>query len=253
MKKVKYMKSQGEKLDIESIILNNISKSMTYCEKHNIDIIDIYKENKIVNSDIIIKKFFLNYYNGRKIDTQEIQLSVDAIFSITRPMVAKQMCEIIKKSIPSIEYIIDGCANIGTTTLIFAQYFKHVYSIEYDVKTFNILQHNIGLYQVRNATLFRQDTTIFMKDDNRLNSIGYNTNSFILCLDPPWEGVFYKINTQLDLYLSNINILDFLKEIDVKYICIKAPNNYNFTKLYQYFYNVTIYRLGGFYFIMIVK
>jgi len=253
MKRVKYMISLGDKIDINSIILNNISKSMNYCKKHNIDIIDIYKENKIVNSDVIIKKYFLNYYNNKKINTNEIQLSVDSVFSITRPLVAKQMSEIIKKTFPTIEYMIDGCANIGTTTIIFAQYFKHVYSIEYDINTFNIFRHNIGLYQVKNTTLFNADTTLFMKDTNMLNNIKYDINTFILCLDPPWDGVFYKINTQLDLYLSNINILDFIKDIDVKYIAIKAPNNYNFTKLYNYFYNVTIHRLGGFYFILIVK
>jgi 16S rRNA G966 N2-methylase RsmD len=253
MTKVNYMYDQGDKLNIDNIIYNNITHCINFCKKNNIIYNDIYKDNKIVNSDNIIKKFFVNSYNNNKIDTTKIKLSIDAMFSITEPKTAKQMSKIINKSFPSVKYMIDGCANIGTTTIIFAQYFKHVYSIEYDIDTFNILKNNIGVYNIKNTTLFHDDTTLFMKNKNKLNDIKYDINTFCLCLDPPWEGVFYKLEKTIDLYLSNINILDLIKDINVKYICIKAPHNYNLAMLYKYFYNVTIYRLSGFYFILIVK
>jgi 16S rRNA G966 N2-methylase RsmD len=253
MKKIKYMYDQGDRLNIDSIIYNNITHSINFCKQNNIIYNDIYKDNRIVNSNYIIKKFFINVYNNKKIDTTKIQLSIDAMFSITQPKTATQMSKIIKKSFPSVEYIIDGCANIGTTTIIFAQYFKHLYSIEYDINTFNILKNNIDVYNIKNVTSFNADTTLFMKNTNELNNIKYDMNTFCLFLDPPWEGVFYQLHKTIDLFLSNINILDLIKDINVKYICIKAPNNYNFSMLYKYFYNVTIHRLSGFYFILIVK
>ena len=251
MKRVELMKEQGDRLDVGSIIYNNISHSIEYCKSNDIVVSDMYINNSIVNSDTIIKTFFLNKYNNKTIDTTKLILTNDCMFSITRPNTARQMCNIIMKAFPSVKYIIDGCANIGTTTIMFSQYFKHVYSIEYNKHTFDALKNNIDVYGIKNVTLFNADTTLFMKDSKILKSINYNINTYCLCLDPPWEGVFYKIHKTLDLYLSNMNILDIIKNLNIKYICIKAPNNFNFVMLYKYFYNTTIHRLGGFYFIII--
>ena len=100
---------------------------------------------------------------------------------------------------------------------------------------------------------FNDDITLFMNDINKLNKIKYNINNYCLCLDPPWTGVFYKIENELDLYLSNINILDFIKNINIRYIALKVPFNYNFKYLYKMFYNVVIYRLSGIYLVLITK
>ena len=81
----------------------------------------------------------------------------------------------------------------------------------------------------------------------------FNNTDHCLFLDPPWTGTFYKLETNLDLYLCDINIIKIMKDTYMKYICIKTPHNYNFTELYKNFYNVVIYRLSGFYFIMIKK
>jgi hypothetical protein len=53
---------------------------------------------------------------------------------------------------------------------------------------------------------------------------------------------------------SNLNIIDFIKSLKsiMKYVCIKVPNNYNFSALYSAFYKITIYRLNGFYFVLLI-
>jgi hypothetical protein len=80
----------------------------------------------------------------------------------------------------------------------------------------------------------------------------YDPLTFCLFLDPPWTGVFYKIEKNIDLYLDQINIIDFIKGIkSIKYICLKVPFNYNFANLYKEFYNIIIYRLSGFYCVLI--
>jgi hypothetical protein len=89
-------------------------------------------------------------------------------------------------------------------------------------------------------------------NDNK-DLINKNINEYCIFLDPPWSGYFYKINKVTDLYLNDINILDLLKEMTIKYIYIKVPHNYNFSKLFNLFYNVTIYRFSGYYIIFIIK
>jgi hypothetical protein len=92
-----------------------------------------------------------------------------------------------------------------------------------------------------------------MNDNKFLSSINYDINNFCLFLDPPWDGYFYKINKVNDLYLNSINILDFIKSINIKYVYIKVPHNYNFSYLYFMFNQITIYKFYGYYIIYIIK
>ena len=62
-----------------------------------------------------------------------------------------------------------------------------------------------------------------------------------------------KFKQELDLYLSGINILDFIKNINIKYVAIKVPFNFNFKLLYKIFYNVAIYRMSGMFLVLIMK
>jgi tRNA/tmRNA/rRNA uracil-C5-methylase (TrmA/RlmC/RlmD family) len=250
LKKVDFMKEQGDKLDVGLILSNNISKSIEFCNEHKIQINDIYNSFKVIKYDMIVKTYFPRKSN---VNLKDVQLSIDSIYSITKPSVAKRMCQILKDQFKEVSVIIDGNANVGTTTIAFSEDFEKIYSIEYDSVTFNKLNHNINIYKLKNVQTFLDDTTIFMNDKNKLSNITFNINSYCLFLDPPWSGVFYKTEKELGLYLSNINILDFIRDIHIKYVCIKAPFNYNFKLLYKYFYNVIIYRLSGFYFILIQK
>ena len=92
-----------------------------------------------------------------------------------------------------------------------------------------------------------------MTDKNKLKEINYDINTFCLFLDPPWSGYHYKLEKNINLLLSGIDILDFIVKIDIKYIVLKVPFNYNFKKLYKYFTNTIIHKLEGFYIILIIK
>jgi hypothetical protein len=117
--------------------------------------------------------------------------------------------------------------------------------------TYDILDHNIKEYKLTNVSTFNTSIIAFM-DNIEQNCDNYDPSTFCLFLDPPWTGVFYKIKKNIDLYLDDINIIDFIKQIkNIKYICLKVPFNYNFAYLYKAFYNFNIYRLSGFYFVLI--
>jgi 16S rRNA G966 N2-methylase RsmD len=243
--KINYMRQQ-KKLDIHSILANNISKCISYCEEHDIQINQVYKDFKVLNHIDVVKSYF--DINTKNVKPEDIQIAIDSIFSITRPSTTKRMSELIKLHFPSVTTIIDGNANVGSTSIVFSEHFANIISVEFSEVTYKMLQHNVNVYGLKNIKVLHDDITIYMK-----NRQHYDPNTYCLFLDPPWTGVFYQIDINLDLFLSNINILDFIKNIGIKYICIKVPKNYNFNNLYKYFFNTVVYRLQGFYFVLITN
>ena len=235
-------------INIGTILSNNISKSIEFCNKNNIEINDIYKDFKVLNYKKIIYKFFpkTRYIN-------KIQLSIDSCYSITLPEDTIKIIKYIKKDFPLVEYIIDGTSNVGSTSIIMSMYFKFLYAFEINEITYNKLKNNVKLYNLKNIYVINYDIVQFMNDIEKLNVIKYNINNFCLFLDPPWEGVFYKAYSQMDLKLGDIDILDFIKNINIKYLVIKVPFNYNFSKLFNYFNNVIIHKMSSFYTIYIEK
>ena len=256
-KKIKYINTIIEEnnkykilKNINLIINNNISKSIDYCNNNNIEINDIYKIQKIPNSKEIIKIYFPKKKN---INYNNLQLSIDSAYSISKPNDLIKLSKLIKKNTPFIDYIIDGNSNIGIGTIIFSEYFKYVYAVEYNNITCDKLKQNINIYKLKNVTVLCDDIIAFMNNNKYLSSIKYNINNFCIFLDPPWSGYFYKIEKIIDLYLNNINILDLIINMNVKYIYIKVPFNYNFAKLYKSFNNITITKFDGYYIIYIIK
>jgi len=92
-----------------------------------------------------------------------------------------------------------------------------------------------------------------MNDNKLLSSINFNINNFCLFLDPPWSGYFYKVEKNVDLFLNNINIIDLIVKMNIKFIYIKVPYNFNFSYLYNNFNNITIYKFTQYFIIYIIK
>ena len=252
--RINYLEKMKNRIDINAIIANNIQFCIDYCKNNNIQINDTYNDFKVLNYNDVVKLYFNLTSSSVNINPLDIKLSIDSIYSITSPMNSVKMFNILNKHFPSIRYLIDGNANIGSASVVFSKFYKHIYAIEYIEDTFRKLNNNIKVFNLTSVvSTFNSCIIKFMNDKIKLKQINYNPKKFCLFLDPPWMGVFYKTEININLYLSDINILDFIKRIDVKYICIKVPFNYNFSMLYTYFYNVIIYRLSGFYFILINK
>jgi len=55
----------------------------------------------------------------------------------------------------------------------------------------------------------------------------------VIFFDPPWGGSNYKYKNNINLYLDNINIIDIINNLyyykNLKFICLKAPFNFNQT------------------------
>ena len=64
--------------------------------------------------------------------------------------------------------------------------------------------------------------------------------------DPPWTGMYYQMHSVLDLYLDNKNIVDVLRTP----FCLKAPSNYNVSRLLKKFRHIEVHQFKNYMFIM---
>jgi hypothetical protein len=174
------------------------------------------------NSNIFAKK------NG--IDYDRLIITEEGKYSVTKRKDGERLLEIIRKEIKTTEdkTITDLTGCVGGDTILFGLNFKQVYSIEYNDNNYKALENNVKkVYNLENVKLYHGDSTKI-----------YNWRTDVLYLDPPWGGINYKEMDIIDLYLGDVRVDIFIKEIlerenRPKYIFIKLPRNYNFSRLYK--------------------
>ncbi len=211
-------------------LTNHIIKNcIDWCKKNNIQINSMYNnfEDNLPNN----LKFSL-FPKEKGVNLNKIQLTYESTFSVTRPKESDRISRIIKTFYPKAKTIIDCTANIGGNTIDFAKHFKNVISIEIDPKTNEALKNNVKLYGRDNVKIILGDYTELK---NKLKGDVY-------FFDPPWGGIFYRMHNNLDMYLSDINIIDLLPENFI----MKAPINYNIEGLMKKFGNIVIYYITNF-------
>jgi len=238
-----------KKKNINNILINNIFKCIEYCKNNNIEINDIYNNLSIPNKLEIVQK----YFPKKNIDYNKLEISIDSNFSISNTFDLTRLSKLIINNNKNIKYIIDGNSNIGVGSIVFSEYFNKVFAVEYIENTFLKLKNNIIIYKLNNIIPFHDDIIRFMNDNKLLSSINFNINNFCLFLDPPWSGYFYKVEKNVDLFLNNINIIDLIVKMNIKFIYIKVPYNFNFSYLYNNFNNITIYKFTQYFIIYIIK
>jgi hypothetical protein len=72
-------------------------------------------------------------------------------------------------------------------------------------------------------------------------------------MDPPWTGTFYKMNDKMDLYLSNVNIIDIIPKLKCKMVALKLPLNYNISGLLDKVGNFQVFKMYSVMLILIKK
>ena len=242
---IEYVEKTYEK-NIHTLITNQVDTAIRICEKYNLNINPIYNDFKPINHRQFIKKYFKRFNN---VNLKNIQLNIDSNFSITLPQATEQIAKRIKKWEPKIKKIIDGTSNIGSTAIILSQFFNQIYAVEINNTTYQKLKHNVSIYNLSNVKTYNENIMKFMNKEKKK----LNTSDTCLFLDPQWTGVFYSLETTIDLYFGSINVLDFIKSQSLKYIVMKVPHNYNFSDLYKSFYDIEIIRSKGFYIVMLRK
>jgi NAD-dependent dihydropyrimidine dehydrogenase PreA subunit len=118
-----------------------------------------------------------------------------------------------------------SCVGCNTVSLHLSQGFKQVNSIEIDPDTCQMLINNLKVYHLPTDHVHCCDYL----------SIYKKCKQDVIFIDPPWGGPHYMDTSCLDLYLSNINIIDICFDIITNklasLIVLKLPVNYNLPRL----------------------
>ena len=86
-------------------------------------------------------------------------MTTEGLYSVSGKEGALFIKNIICNNIKSRDIIItDGTANNGSDTLLLAKYFKQINSIEIDKINFEVLKHNISIYNYKNINLINGNT-----------------------------------------------------------------------------------------------
>ncbi len=124
--------------------------------------------------------------------------------------------------------ITDATANVGGNTISFyLNGIGQVNAVEKDELTCQILKNNLEVYQLPTNTVYCCDYLDIYK----------TLIQDVVVIDAPWGGSDYKDLSQMDLFLSGVNIIDICVELMVdrkaSLIVLKLPVNYNYAELFQ--------------------
>ena len=186
-------------------------------------------DNKIITVDLyFIKKIFLNYDLLSVDNKNNLLFTEDSIYSSSRLKGSKRLMDVINKYYPNNfdVRITDGTANIGTDSINLGTVFKNINAIEISKINYQALSNNINTFNLENRIkCYNSDINIKIKD----------LEQDIIYIDAPWGGKEYKNDTNISLYLGNVEITDFFLENKDKAetFIFKVPYNYNFTNLYD--------------------
>ena len=172
----------------------------------------------------------MNYFFKSKPQVQVDQLKITNIglYSVTpwkeADLISGWIWEFLGGAKNNSQFITmtDATANVGGNTISFhLSGFDQVNSIEKDPLTAQILSQNLQAYQLPTKNVHCCDYLSIYKE----------LSQDIVFFDPPWGGPDYKKAKTLDLYLSEVNIINICQELlaekRANLVVIKIPINYN--------------------------
>lgn len=156
-----------------------------------------------------------------------IKYTPSSDYSYTRHREGEHIIHFITESIPHVLCdltVCDGCANIGSNSILFGLHVKKVVSVEVDENNYIALQHNVSLYKLNNISIYKKNikTMLTHKFDLLFLSIPIRRN---------YKEFFME---QYDLTIDGISLSDIVEEavqFGIKYIVCKIPFNYDIRKL----------------------
>jgi ubiquitin C-terminal hydrolase len=171
---------------------------------------------------------------SKNVNYKELMFTEEGKYSVTKSPISNAfiriMDEIFSKRLDTLT-ITDATSNIGGDTIKFGLHFKNVVGVEINPENFKALQHNVGVYGLKNVELIQDSSFRLWNSDNfpRTN---------LLFIDPPWGGVDYDKETAIDIFLYEGDqkipldvVLSNLREMPSHGIFLKLPYNYMAEKL----------------------
>lgn len=162
------------------------------------------------------------------VDYSQMRMTPEGLYSVTRRRDAEHILSFLRSRVPDISKLslTDATACVGGDTIHFSRHFRKVDSIEWKHDNFVVLQNNVEVFGAKNVTLHEGDATRI-----------FNWKTDVLYIDPPWGGPEYYKQNRLDLFMGSYRLDNWIEEIlsrpnYPKYIVLKVPQNYNFSRLH---------------------
>lgn len=177
------------------------------------------------------------------VDYTKLKMTPEGEYSITKrkdgDVLLRHMKTVLKTT--KDKHITDLTGNVGGDTILFGLHFKKVDSIEMNPENFEALKNNVEVFGLKNVTLHQGDSTQL-----------FNWKTDVLYIDAPWGGPDYKEKAELDLYLGDRRVDQFVKEVMIRengpdYVFMKVPRNYKFDR----FDNIEKFKIRGYYLILL--
>jgi len=176
------------------------------------------------------------------VDYSLLRMTPEGEYSITKRDDGQKLLQKMKSLLKTTrrKTITDLTGNVGGDTILFGLNFGKVHSIEMNKENFDVLRHNVGVYDLPNVELHHGDSTKL-----------FNWYTDVLYIDPPWGGPGYKDSKELDLFLGDVRVDLFLekvlqRETSPKWVFMKLPRNYNFARLKDLLEKELIHKLHKF-------
>ena len=143
---------------------------------------------------------------------------------------ALEINKILKLYISEQAIITDATACIGGNSFFFQKDFKIVNIVEKNSKVFDILKNNTDFLNCRHYNCSYLNIMYLLVQD-------------IVFLDPPWGGIEYKKNYNIDLFLDDVNVINIINDLyhHSRYIAMKIPINYNIIGVNKKFWDWKVY------------
>ena len=181
-------------------------------------------------------------------DYSKLQYDSEGLYSITNPIEAQQISNLIKSNFTdnNLINIFDGTGGLGGNTINFSKNFNTVTSCEINNERYQMLVNNINQYNLSNVTIINNDSVNYLIE----NFSKYDVYFF----DPPWGGPSYKKHKSLSLKMGSKSLLEianFLKNKTTnKLLIYKIPYNYNLNEFSLFDYK--LYKINKYYIIILM-
>ena len=183
------------------------------------------KKNSIIRTPVYVRTLFPF---SKKINYENLQMTEVGLYSISNRHDSSTLTGILNRCTQSWgmtqdEIVItDGTSGIGGNTLAFANVFKKVNAIEWDMIQYEALKNNVAEYQLKNVKCYF---------GNCLRIIPM-LNQHIIFLDPPWGGKSYKKEKELNLDIGGIPIIHIINSWrnrckKLQMVVVKIPKNFS--------------------------
>ncbi|EFO61204.1 Hypothetical protein GLP15_1137 [Giardia lamblia P15] len=189
-----------------------------------------------------------------------IKMNEVAFFSVTPAVFADKVAKMMRTMVAFLGKppyaVIDGTACVGGDTRLLAKHFDMTVAIEKDPETYALLRDNLTTWGVDAKTISGDTAALIPQFWTLIGAVA----TFSLYLDPPWGGVEYRSQKDIQLTLGSLAVEDvvnraFEAHLSMKLAVLKLPRNYNCGYLFRKLGKHEVFRItqGNFFVFFVAR